>query len=201
MTEPNDQQNETTTRDGLFDRLSRRLFFVGLAIMGLIAFLWSAAALRMLFPNTSRRPRGWLTLGPIDEFSTGSVDTRFKESHGFYIVDMRIDGERLLFALSAACTHLGCITGWQSSPGIFKCPCHGSGFTEAGINFEGPAPRPLPRLAIRLDDQRRVQVDPSKLYQAERGQWNDPACFIRLEAETKEVPELAANHPYDGAKS
>ena len=47
------------------------------------------------------------------------------------------------YALFTICTHLGCTPNFLSAENKFKCPCHGSGFYKDGINFEGPAPRPL----------------------------------------------------------
>ena len=45
----------------------------------------------------------------------------------------------------------------------FKCPCHGSGFYITGINFEGPAPRPLERWAISIGDDGQLVVDDREL--------------------------------------
>jgi len=44
-----------------------------------------------------------------------------------------------LFVIYARCTHLGCTPDWKSSENKFKCPCHGSGYDNEGVNFEGPA--------------------------------------------------------------
>ena len=54
----------------------------------------------------------------------------------------------------AVCTHLGCTPNWLAAQNKFKCPCHGSGYYVSGINFEGPAPRPLERreIAVSADD-------------------------------------------------
>ncbi len=35
-------------------------------------------------------------------------------------------------AMSAACTHMGCIVQWQDADHNFHCPCHGGIFTEYG---------------------------------------------------------------------
>jgi cytochrome b6-f complex iron-sulfur subunit len=50
-----------------------------------------------------------------------------------------------LRALSAKCTHAGCIVEWQKGEDLVKCPCHGSRFDAAGRVFGGPATKPLAR--------------------------------------------------------
>jgi cytochrome b6-f complex iron-sulfur subunit len=47
-----------------------------------------------------------------------------------------------------------------------------------GFNTEGPAPRPLERYAIHIADDGRLEVDKSRKFQEELGQWNDPASYI-----------------------
>jgi cytochrome b6-f complex iron-sulfur subunit len=75
------------------------------------------------------------------------------------------------YVLSTVCTHLGCTPNWLSAERKFKCPCHGSGFYVTGINFEGPAPRPLERFRISLAPDGQIEVDKSQKYQQELGQW------------------------------
>ena len=87
------------------------------------------------------------------------------------------NGQQQIFALRTVCTHLGCTPNWLEAEQKFKCPCHGSGFYKDGINFEGPAPRPLERYAIRSADDGQLEVDKSSTFQEEMGQWNDPASF------------------------
>ena len=64
------------------------------------------------------------------------------------------------FALSAICTHLGCLTAYKPDLGIIACPCHGSKFNKDGVKIEGPAPRPLPWLRMWLSDDGNLHGRP-----------------------------------------
>ena len=88
------------------------------------------------------------------------------------------NGQDILYALQSVCTHLGCPPNWLAAEQKFKCPCHGSGFYITGINFEGPAPRPLERFKVALADDGQIMVDKSQRFQQELGQWTDPDSFI-----------------------
>ena len=107
------------------------------------------------------------------------VNERFKAEWGFWIVrSTRYNGQDIIYALQSVCTHLGCPPNWLASEQKFKCPCHGSGFYISGINFEGPAPRPLERFKVALADDGQIVVDKSQKFQQELGQWSDPDSFI-----------------------
>ena len=55
------------------------------------------------------------------------------------------DDAGTLHTLSARCTHLGCIVGWNPSDRAWECPCHGSRFDADGTLVQGPATADLPR--------------------------------------------------------
>ncbi len=67
-----------------------------------------------------------------------------------------------MLAVDNACTHSGCACTIRPDLGFWQCPCHQSQFTLAGINFSGPAPRPLTRYAVCKAADGRVYIDLSK---------------------------------------
>lgn len=115
--------------------------------------------LRFFFPRTLFEPKTEFLVGYPSDFNLG-VDTRFQQDYRVWVVR---NTERL-FVVYAKCTHLGCTPDWKESENKFKCPCHGSGYDSEGINFEGPAPRPLDRCHVELDATGKIVVDTSKLY-------------------------------------
>src|SRR5580704_17189530 len=73
------------------------------------------------------------------------------------------------YAIFAKCTHLGCTPRWLKTEQKVKCPCHGSGYYISGMNFEGPAPRPMDRFKIYVGDDGQLVVDKSVIYEMEPG--------------------------------
>ena len=134
------------------------------------------ATARFMFPNVLFEPPASFKAGSPNEIQIGQVDERFKDRFGVWLVRE----EEGIFALSTTCTHLGCTPNWLESEQKFKCPCHGSGFYKTGINFEGPAPRPLERYTISLGEDGQIVVDRSQKYQEEKGEWSSPEAYLEL---------------------
>ena len=164
---------------GAAKKVTRREFpflAIGWAMFTAAMAAGLTAAGRFMFPNVLTEPPSTFTAGFPDDFAIGVVDTRFKERYQVWIVR----DEEGIYALSTICTHLGCTPNWLEAESKFKCPCHGSGFYASGINFEGPAPRPLERVGVSLAEDGQVLIDKSRLFKFEAGQWSDPASFLSL---------------------
>ena len=127
---------EVTRRDFLNEITMGAL---GIAGLGSVAMTYQYFSPNVLFePSTTFRA------GNPDLYPVHSVT--FLQDQQVYIVRMP-EG---FYAVSAVCTHLGCITQWKPDSDVIACPCHGSKFMPEGTKIEGPAPRPLPHFAISL---------------------------------------------------
>ena len=139
------------------DDVTRRKSFVILGL-GSLAVAGCGAAVfgyEFLSPNVLYEPSPIVNLGKPDGFPLDSVTA--DPAAGIYIVHAA-EG---FYALSAVCTHLGCLTAWKPELGIVACPCHGSKFNRRGVKIDGPAPRPLAWLKIWVSDDGDLLVDRS----------------------------------------
>src|SRR6059036_518636 len=123
------------------------------------------AAIRSAFPRVLFTPPSTFKAGLPTDYAIGEVSEKFKKDQRVWIIRTEVG----LYALFAKCTHLGCTPRWLAAENKFKCPCHGSGFYKSGLNFEGPAPRPLDRLKVTVGDDRQLVVDKSKILRMEAG--------------------------------
>lgn len=146
---------------------SRRDFFsrLGWGGFGVFTGFSLLGFLRSAFPRVLFLPPATFKAGVPSDYAIGEVSAKYKQEQRVWIV--REEGG--LYAIFAKCTHLGCTPRWLGSESKFKCPCHGSGFFKSGLNFEGPAPRPLDRFKISVGDDGRLVVDKSKLFKMHPG--------------------------------
>src|SRR5205085_779706 len=150
-------------------------YYIAWTAFNLAMAAMTLGTIRFMVPNVLSEPPSRVKVGEPRNFEEGKVVDSFKD-RGFWIV--RYEGK--IYALSTTCTHLGCTPNWLEADKKFKCPCHGSGFYITGINFEGPAPRPLERWAVGIGDDGQIVVDKSKKFQRELGQWDNPESFIKV---------------------
>lgn len=147
--------------------------------MATTSVLWLLDLARFMFPNVLVEPPTAFKIGPPSDYPLGGVSTKWLAARGVWIVHTdQYKGRNLIYALASVCTHLGCTPNWLEGEQKYKCPCHGSGFYVNGINFEGPAPRPLERVGLKLAADGQLEVDKSVKFQEEMGQWEDSNSYV-----------------------
>ncbi len=164
-------------------KLARRSFLRVSAFAGLTLFTGSLLASFLGFFNL-RKPTGFggvVTVTPDRIPRPGSDPVRIPEGK-FWLVNLngpegdvlQAGGTGGLLALYWKCPHLGCTVPWNPAfngatvnfPGIigwFRCPCHGSTYSKAGIRVYGPAPRPMDTMAIRVNADGSVSVNTGQI--------------------------------------
>ncbi|MDQ1522999.1 MAG: cytochrome b6-f complex iron-sulfur subunit, partial [Pyrinomonadaceae bacterium] len=133
---------------------------------------------RFFLPRAIFEPSSIFRVGFPGDFGLG-VDTKYQQQYRIWVTRT---SDRL-FVIYARCTHLGCTPDWKASENKFKCPCHGSGYDSEGINFEGPAPRPMDRAHVELDAEGQIVVNTGQLYSWPKGadsKFDEPGAYIPL---------------------
>jgi cytochrome b6-f complex iron-sulfur subunit len=150
--------------EGEKESLDRRQFFVrvGLGSLAVAGLGTAVFAYQFLSPNVLYEPSPIVNAGRPESYPPDSVT--LDPATGIYVA-REAQG---FYALSAVCTHLGCLTAWKPDLGIIACPCHGSKFNRDGTKITGPAPRPLPWLRMWLSDDGDLMVDRSSPIAARR---------------------------------
>ena len=119
--------------------------FLGVCLGGLTASAAVAVGYpvyRYLAPLQKEGSAGKVVI-PEQDLPAGAA--KFFEYAGSTAVMVRKQGGDLV-ALSAVCTHLGCIVQWEKEKQDFLCPCHGGRFSPEGAVIAGPPPKPLAKI-------------------------------------------------------
>ncbi len=130
------------------DKKGRRQF-LGLCLGGLATGAFAGVAYpvyRYLSPISDQGVAGKLVIHGSELAGDGA---KFFQYAGSSAVLVRSVGGDLI-ALSAVCTHLGCIVQWHKESQEFICPCHAGRYSADGAVVSGPPPKPLPRLPISV---------------------------------------------------
>ena len=123
--------------------------FLGVCLAGATAAAAVAAGypvFRYLAPRSGESGAQKLVI-PAGELREG--EARFFEYQGASAVLVKTQKGELV-ALSAVCTHLGCVVQWVKEKQHFLCPCHAGQFATDGSVLAGPPPRPLAKIPITL---------------------------------------------------
>jgi cytochrome b6-f complex iron-sulfur subunit len=155
--------------------LLRVAFWTGLG--GGLAAL-TAAIVDALYPRGITGFGGIVLAGTVDQFPPGVITTANHNLEGkFWLINLTAEqGGPGFLALWHKCPHLGCTVPWrddfvfpdpntgQTVKGWFRCPCHGSTYTPAGVRVAGPAPRPMDHMAVTIDPgTKRISVNSGKI--------------------------------------
>ena len=157
-----------STPDPKVNKMRRWIVWSSVATFLITDFLMFV---RFFLPRSILEPSSTFRIGPPGDYALG-VDTKWQQQYRIWVTKT---SDRL-FVIYARCTHLGCTPDWKASENKFKCPCHGSGYDSEGINFEGPAPRPMDRAQVALDAEGQIVVNTGKLFswpKGEASQFND----------------------------
>ena len=168
---------ESTSDDPPVNKMRRRIVWATVAGALTTFFLMFV---RFFLPRSILEPSSVFRIGPPADYAIG-VDTKWQQQYRIWVTRT---SDRL-FVIYARCTHLGCTPDWKASENKFKCPCHGSGYDSEGINFEGPAPRPMDRAQVKLDAEGQIVVDVGTLFEWPKGGKNEfddekDGAFIRV---------------------
>ncbi len=120
------------------------LIGLGFSVLGVLTFY---PVIRYLWPsmNSGGTKESGITIS-LTELSTGKSKVVVVGGKPVIVVRTEVG----VFALSAVCTHLGCIVKWDGSLNRLICPCHAASFDLNGNVLGGPAPKPLSTLSTKV---------------------------------------------------
>jgi cytochrome b6-f complex iron-sulfur subunit len=178
------RRQRTAAQADLMTRRSllRSGFWAGLGVtgagllLGFVNYAWPRKVARA----------GGVFLIPATEVPSPGADPTYVQSGKFYLVNLRPgDGVPAVFAdlaepaqrggllaLAQKCPHLGCSIPWRPDfsasetrgvTGWFRCPCHMSTYSTAGVRVHGPAPRSMDLFAVRVRPNGSVEVDTTRV--------------------------------------
>lgn len=175
------RQSDTQARLVTRRSLLRSSLWSGLAVTGagfLLGFV------NYVWPRGVARAGTVLTI-PAADVPPPGADPVFVRSGRFYLVNLQ-PGEGVpepftdfaapsqhggILALSQKCPHLGCAVPWRPDfiasetrgvVGWFRCPCHMSTYSKAGVRVHGPAPRSMDLFAVTVNPDGSLQVDTTR---------------------------------------
>ena len=123
--------------------------FLGVCLGGIVASMAAAVLWPVYRYLAPRSGTGTSAKVVIAEKDVPEGEARFFEFAGSPAVLVRKRGGELV-ALSAVCTHLGCIVQWEKDTQAFLCPCHAGHYTSDGVVTAGPPPKPLLKLLFSV---------------------------------------------------
>jgi cytochrome b6-f complex iron-sulfur subunit len=164
-------------------KIARRSFVRVSAFAGMTLFVTAMSASFLGFFNR-RRPSGFGGVVNVSKSripTPGAEPSRISEGKFWLSNLVGAEGDVLgvggtggIMALYWKCPHLGCTVPWNGTfngatvnfPGVigwFRCPCHGSTYSRAGIRVFGPAPRPMDTMAVTINSDGSLNVNTGRV--------------------------------------
>ena len=158
MTDPGVERSDAA------GRLPSRRFALAVIGGGVAALVTGALGLAAGFLSNAfrwTRERSWIRIGPAEDLDASTFRpyvVHVERMHAWvrervplkvYVKDLYPADPT---ALLSTCSHLGCSVSWKKEDGRFRCPCHGGVYDEMGQVVEGPPPRPLTRLEVKIEE-------------------------------------------------
>ena len=150
---------------------TRRSFYIRF-IYGIMSAIGVAlavpAGIYLLLPPKARKEAEWVDAADLASIPAGKpTEVAFQRNRvdGWKVTSekttawvVKSDGSQVI-AFTPQCTHLGCAFHWDEATHNFICPCHTSAFSIDGKVLTGPAPRPLDRYTVRVQNG-RLEIGP-----------------------------------------
>jgi cytochrome b6-f complex iron-sulfur subunit len=164
-------------------KIARRSFLRVSAFAGIALFTGAMLAAFLGFFNL-RKPTGFGGVVSVARAQIPAAGTDPVRISGgkFWLANLQgsqgdvlgVGGTGGLMALYWKCPHLGCTVPWNPSfdgasvnfPGVvgwFRCPCHGSTYSRAGVRVFGPAPRPMDTMLIAINSDGSLSVNTGRI--------------------------------------
>ncbi len=151
------EEKETTRRSFYI----RSIYAAWGAITAAVAI---PAGVYLFFPPNARKDADWIDASDLSSIPPGvptEVSFQHKRVDGWKVTSekatawiVRPNEDENVIAFAPQCTHLGCAYHWEAQDKAFVCPCHNSEFSAEGKVLGGPAPRPLDRYQVKVEDGR-----------------------------------------------
>lgn len=132
-------------------------------LAGFGALLVGVPGLRFLAGNSLEPPTmKWVELGKVADlpadrvhrvnYSAKATDAWREVTTRGTVYVYSNDGGNSYMALDGTCTHLGCMVQWHEDEDRYACPCHAGYFSREGQVLDGPPPRPMRQLAVKIEN-------------------------------------------------
>ncbi|HEV7301740.1 MAG TPA: Rieske 2Fe-2S domain-containing protein [Tepidisphaeraceae bacterium] len=154
----------------MYEYPTRRQFLIASGATLCLAAFGGMARAAEIFAAASKEES--YDAGPLSDFGEGIADTFANSYPNFFVVRTK---DRL-FVSSSFCTKERCVV--RRTGAGYSCTCHRCKFTPEGVPLRGPAYKPLPRYAVKLDDRKHVIVDLTR--QFEQDEWDKPDASVKV---------------------